>query len=137
MAVRKYKKALISEINITPLVDVMMVILIIFMVTVPMMKHGIDVNLPATTAKPIKMDEERLIITINKDGKVFIDELETPLETLQEKLQYIFANRSDREVFLRADADIPYGLVAKVMAELKGAGIAKLGMITEPAEKKK
>jgi len=137
MAAKKYSKTLISEINITPLVDVMMVILIIFMVTVPMMKHGIDVNLPATTAKPIPMEQERLIISINKEGKIFIDELETPLDTLREKLQYIFANRTDREVFLRADAGIPYGHVAKVMAELKGSGVSKLGMITEPAEKKK
>ena len=127
----------LAEINLTPLVDLMMTLLIMFMVTVPLMKHGIDVNLPNTTAKPIPTQEERLVVTIDKDGKVFIDELETPLATLGEKLKYIFSNQENKEVFLRADSSIPYGVVVEVLAEIKKAGVEKLGMVTEPVEKKK
>jgi biopolymer transport protein TolR len=137
MQLQGSSKRLLSEINVTPLVDVMLVMLIIFMVTAPMMKHGIDVNLPQTTAKPIKSDEERLIITVRKDGRVFIDDIETPLGTLGEKLQHIFSNRTNKEAFLRADAGIPYGRVVEVMAEIKRAGVNKLGMVTEPVEKKR
>ena len=130
-------KRLLSEINVTPLVDVMLVLLIIFMVTAPMMQHGIDVDLPHTTAKPIPSEDERLIITVGKEGKVFIDDLETPLATLQEKLENIFRNRGNREAFLRADSSISYGHVVTVMAEMKRAGVSKLGMVTEPLEEKK
>jgi len=130
-------KRLLSEINVTPLVDVMLVLLIIFMVTVPMMKHGIDVNLPHTTAKAIKADEERLIITIKKDGGIFIDDLKTDLSALRGNLERIYYNRADKEVFLRADSDLAYGYIVKVMAEVKRAGVTKLGMVTEPAEKEK
>lgn len=127
----------LAEINLTPLVDLMMTLLIMFMVTVPLMKHGIDVNLPNTTAKPIPTQEERLVVTIDKDGKVYIDELETPLATLGEKLKYIFSNQENKEVFLRADSSIPYGVVVEALAEIKKAGVEKLGMVTEPVEKKK
>ena len=127
----------LAEINLTPLVDVMMTLLIIFMVTVPLMKHGIDVDLPHTTAKPIPSQEERLIVTIDKEGKVYLDEMETPLPTLSEKLKYIFSNQANKEVFLRADAAVAYGVVVEVLAEIKKAGIEKLGMVTEPLEKKK
>ena len=130
-------KKLLSEINVTPLVDVMLVLLIIFMVTAPMMKHGVDVSLPHTTSRPIPTDEERLVISIDKDGKVFIDDIESPVETVREKLEHIFSNRSNKEVFLRADAQISYGYVVKVMAEVRKAGVIKLGMVTEPLSEKK
>jgi biopolymer transport protein TolR len=124
-----------SEINVTPLVDVMLVLLIIFMVTVPMMKHGVDVNLPQTTAKAIKTDDERLVITIKKDGKIFVDDFETDLATLQIKLEQVYSNRAEKEALLHADSTLEYGYVVKVVNEVRKAGVTKLGMVTEPVEK--
>ena len=130
-------KRYMSEINVTPLVDVMLVLLIIFMVTAPMMKHGMDVSLPQTSAQTIPSGDERLVITVNRDGKIFIDDFETDLDSLRQKLEYIYQTQEHREAFLRADETIPYGFVARVMAEVKAAGITKLGMVTEPLSDKK
>jgi len=124
---------LMSEINVTPFVDVMLVLLIIFMVTAPMMIQGLNVDLPEATAKPLDSEKEHLVITINKDQQVSINDLDVTVEFLQEKLQKILQGRSDRDVYLKADKNIPYGIVVQVMAEIKGAGVEQLGMITEPA----
>jgi biopolymer transport protein TolR len=123
-----------SDINVTPLVDVMLVLLIIFMVTAPMMMQGVDVSLPEATAEPLKSEKENLIITINKENQVFISDFQVSVDGLAEKLEKILEGRSDREVYLKADKDISYGTVVRVMAEIKGAGVEKLGMVTEPAE---
>jgi biopolymer transport protein TolR len=128
---------LMSEINVTPFVDVMLVLLIIFMVTAPMMIQGLNVDLPEATAKPLDSEKEHLIITINKDQQVYINDFEVTVEFLGEKLLKILQGRSDRDVFLKADKNIPYGIVVQVMAEIKGAGVEQLGMITEPAVIKK
>ncbi|MDD5206771.1 MAG: protein TolR [Desulfobacterales bacterium] len=127
-------KKLMSDINVTPLVDVMLVLLIIFMVTAPMMTQGLDVNLPQTTAKSIKTQEDPLFMTINKKGEIFLEEHMIPLEDLEEKVKSIFKYRRDKELLLRADRDIPYGVVIKVIAAVKRAGIDKLGMVTEPKD---
>ena len=124
---------LMSDINVTPLVDVMLVLLIIFMVTAPMMMQGVDVSLPEATAKPLESEKEHLIITIDTKNQVFINDFQVTVDGLGEKLEKILQGRSDREVFLKADKDISYGTVVQVMAEVKGAGVEKLGMITEPA----
>jgi len=124
---------LMSEINVTPFVDVMLVLLIIFMVTAPMMIQGLNVDLPEATAKPLDSEKEHLVITINKDQQVYISDVEVTVEFLAEKLLKILQTRSDREVYLKADKNIPYGIVVQVMAEIKGAGVEQLGMITEPA----
>ena len=124
---------LMSDINVTPLVDVMLVLLIIFMVTAPMMMQGVDVSLPEATADPLESEKEHLIITINTKNQVFINDFEVTVDGLGEKLEKILQGRSDREVFLKADKDISYGTVVQVMAEVKGAGVEKLGMVTEPA----
>ena len=124
---------LMSEINVTPLVDVMLVLLIIFMVTAPMMMQGVDVSLPEATAEPLESEKENLIITVDKDNKVFINDFQVSVDGLGEKLKKILEGRSDREVYLKADKDISYGTVVQVMAEVKGAGVEKLGMVTEPA----
>jgi len=124
---------LMSDINVTPLVDVMLVLLIIFMVTAPMMMQGVDVSLPEATAKPLESEKEHLIITIDTKNQVFINDFQVTVDGLGEKLEKILEGRSDREVFLKADKDISYGTVVQVMAEVKGAGVEKLGMITEPA----
>jgi len=128
---------LMSEINVTPFVDVMLVLLIIFMVTAPMMIQGLNVDLPEATAKPLDSEKEHLVITINKDQQVFINDFEVTVEFLGEKLLKILQGRSDRDVYLKADRNIPYGIVVQVMAEIKGAGVEQLGMITEPAVSEK
>ncbi len=126
---------LMSEINVTPLVDVMLVLLIIFMVTAPMMVQGVDVALPETTAEPLPAKEETLIITIDADRQVFINNVSVGFDALQQKLGKIMEGRADRQVYLRADRHIPYGDVVRVMAEIKAAGVEKLGMVTVPLEK--
>jgi biopolymer transport protein TolR len=127
-------KKLMSEINVTPLVDVMLVLLIIFMVTAPMMMEGVDVNLPQTKTKSIKTMEDPLILSVTKNGDVFLENHTVKLEDLGQKIETVFKYRKDKEVLLRADKDIPYGFVVKVMAEVKRAGIVKLGMVTEPLD---
>ena len=124
---------LMSEINVTPFVDVMLVLLIIFMVTAPMMVQGLNVDLPEATAKSLDSEKEHLVITINKDQQLYINDFEVTVEFLNAKLQKILQGRTDRDVYLKADKSIPYGIVVKVMAEIKGAGVEQLGMITEPA----
>jgi biopolymer transport protein TolR len=124
----------LAEINVTPLVDVVLVLLIIFMVTAPMLSMGIDVNLPRVKSKSVDVTEEKLVLTINEAKEIFLNKNKLPLEELNSKLEAIFSNRIDREVFLRADKNVPYGIVVEVMAEVRKAGVDKLGMITEPPE---
>ena len=126
-------KEFMSEINVTPFVDVMLVLLIIFMVTAPMMIQGVNVDLPEATAQPLDSEKEHLVITIDKDHQVHINDYPVSVESLSEKLLKILQGRSDREVYLKADKNIPYGIVVQVMAEIKDAGVEQLGMITEPA----
>ncbi len=128
---------LMSDINVTPFVDVMLVLLVIFMVTAPMMMQGVDVALPETTSKPLIAQKDNLIITIDQKNQIFINNYKITLDFLQEKLKKILEGRSNREVYLRADKEIPYGIVVRVMAELKAAGVDKLGMVTEPMPQKK
>ena len=124
-----------SEINVTPLVDVMLVLLIIFMVTAPMMQQGVQVNLPKAATKAMNPAEETVVVTVDKNNKVFINKEETPAGDLRSKLTDLFATRTKKEVFLKADASVPYGEVVRIMADIKGAGIERLGMVTEPAPK--
>ena len=124
-----------SDINVTPFVDVMLVLLIIFMVTAPMMTQGVDVALPEATAEPLPAEKENLIISIDNQTTVFINDVPVTVEDLNEKLKRIMNNRSDREVYLKADKDIPYGTVVRVMSEIKLAGVEKLGMVTMPPTK--
>jgi biopolymer transport protein TolR len=123
-----------SDINVTPFVDVMLVLLIIFMVTAPMMMQGLDVDLPQVSAKPLDTKEEQLIITIDKSNQIFINDFETDLDSLQIKLLKILEGRTDPEVFIKADKDIVYGTVVQVMAAIRGAGVDKVGMVTVPAD---
>lgn len=125
---------LMSDINVTPLVDVMLVLLIIFMVTAPMMVQGVDVSLPQTTAEPLQSDKEHLIITVNEDHEIFINDFKITVDNLSQKLSKILGGQLDREVFFRADKNVPYGIVAQIMAEIQGAGVKKLGMVTEPLQ---
>lgn len=126
-----------SDINVTPLVDVILVLLIIFMVTAPMMQPGIDVDLPQTTSQPIEGQEERLVITINAKREVFINQEKVDPLLLRRRLQRTAAAKLNKEVLLRADRSVPYGFVVQTMAEIKNAGIEKLGMVTEPFEERR
>ena len=130
-------RELMSDINVTPFVDVMLVLLVIFMVTAPMMIEGLNVDLPEATAKPLDSEKEHLVITIDKNQLVYINDFKVAVDFLGEKLIKMLQGRSDREVYLKADKNIPYGIVVQVMAEIKKAGIEQLGMITEPAVLKK
>lgn len=125
-------RRMMSEINVTPFVDVMLVLLVIFMVTAPMMQQGIDVELPKTQTTGIKTNEEALVVTVKRDGVVFVQRAEVPMAELEPKLTAIFESRADKEVFLRADARVEYGIVAKTLAILRRAGARSIGMVTEP-----
>jgi len=125
---------LMSEINVTPFVDVMLVLLIIFMVTAPMMIQGVDVSLPEATSAPMTSEQEQLTITIDKNSQVYINDYRVGIENLKEKLIQITKNKKADELYLRADKSVAYGTVVYVMSEIKGAGIDKLGMITDPVD---
>lgn len=130
------RESLLSEINVVPLVDVVLVLLIIFMITAPMLQMGVDVDLPKTTAQVIPTEEERILVTLTKDRKLYIDRYEVPLKHLKPRLKAILDRRINREVFFRADQSLPYGEVMRVMGQLREAGVDKLGMVTEPLEGK-
>jgi len=122
-----------SEINVTPFVDVMLVLLIIFMVTTPLMERGIEVQLPKEKAESVNL-EEGFIITVKKDGRVFLQDQSVPLGQLQGRLQKIFSGKSFKEIYIRADKTNAYGYVMKVMAAVKEAGISRVGLVTEYIE---
>lgn len=128
------EKRFMSDINVTPLVDVMLVLLIIFMVTAPMMMEGVAVNLPQTAAKSIKTQEDPLILSVNKDREIFLEQQKIKFEDLEKKVKIIFKYRRSKEVLLRADRDVPYGYIIKAIASVKRAGIDKLGLVTEPVD---
>lgn len=123
----------LSEINVTPFVDVMLVLLVIFMVTTPLMEKGIDVNLPKEPAKDVEIIE-KAIITVNKRQEIFLNGRKIPIYEIETALKKAYNGRTDREVFLRADKELPYGFIVKIMSKVKNAGIDKLGMVTEPVE---
>jgi len=127
----------IAQINVTPLVDVMLVLLVIFMVTAPIIQQGVQVNLPQAKAGAIPGTEELLVVTIAKNGKVYLNDNPLTLEELGDKLRAIRKLQTDKQVYLRADQDVRYGLVMKAVAEIKQAGIERLGMVTRPSSDEK
>jgi biopolymer transport protein TolR len=120
-----------SQINVTPLVDVMLVLLVIFMVTAPMIQQGVEVSLPRVKAAALPGKEQQFVISITRNQDVYLNDSRMTLDQLTEKLQAISAERPDREVFVRADEDVPYGAVIKTMAAIRAAGIMNVGMVTE------
>jgi biopolymer transport protein TolR len=121
----------LAEINIIPLVDVTLVLLLIFMLTAPLMYRGIDVNLPKTSGKPTAV-EERMVLTLTKEQTVYLNDKPVALGTLEQQLQNIFKNRQDKTLYLRADQALQYGFVVETMDRVRRSGIEKLGMVTEP-----
>jgi biopolymer transport protein TolR len=122
----------ISQINVTPLVDVMLVLLVIFMVTAPIIQQGVQVNLPQASSGAITGSEQPLVVTIAKNGKIYLNDNAMSVDELGQKLRAIRKLQADKEVYLRADQDVRYGLVMKTIAEIKQAGIERLGMVTRP-----
>ena len=122
----------ISQINVTPFVDVMLVLLVIFMVTAPIIQQGVQVNLPETKAGAIAGEEDPLVVSITEKGQVYLNDNQIKLAELKLKLQAIRQLQKGKEVFLRADQSVPYGVVMKAIATIKEAGIVKLGMMTQP-----
>jgi biopolymer transport protein TolR len=127
----------LTEINVTPLVDVMLVLLIIFMVTAPLIQQGVEVNLPDARAKPVKAEEQKLVLSIKQDKSLWLgtskEAARIPFDTLEEKLRANARVQKDHEIYLMADRDLPYGYVVDVMATLQRAGVSNMGMITNPA----
>jgi biopolymer transport protein TolR len=120
-----------SEINVVPLVDVVLVLLIIFMITAPLLYRGIDIKLPQSAANTIKPDE-RVVVSVTKDRKIYVDKDEVGDEQLESAMKRLHDRNPDVTIYLRADQGIPYGLVVHVMDAVKKVGIDKLGMVTEP-----
>ncbi len=134
MAFNNNSRRSFSEINVTPLVDVMLVLLIIFMVTAPMMHQGIKVNLPHAKAQNLKSHEKKLLITVTRDKKIYINKNPYTLKEFGRKLKAIQTYRKYKQVFLKADKNVPYGFVVRVMSMIKAAGIQELGMVTKPLQ---
>jgi biopolymer transport protein TolR len=122
-----------SEINVTPFVDVMLVLLVIFMVTAPLMQQGMDVNLPQTTTQALRVKDSPLILSVDKAGKFYLGRKAVEESELEERLTAVFEARGSKEIFLRADKKAPYGVVVKAMAAARAAGSTKLGIVTEAA----
>ncbi len=126
------RKNFVSEINVTPFVDVMMVLLIIFMVTAPMMDSGLDVDLPqAKQVDNLPTDSDHLVLTVRDDGSIFLDTYQVQLTELEERLAVLVRDKN-RSLFLQADKNVPYGTVVDVMGRIKSAGIEKLGVVAIP-----
>ena len=130
-SVGRGRRRSMSEINVTPMVDVMLVLLVIFMVTAPMMQQGLDVDLPETTTQPLRVKDDPLILTVKKDGTYFLGKTEVGLAELTPKLEAIFDARGANDLYLRADKAAAYGSVVKAMAAARAAGTEQLGVVTE------
>lgn len=126
----------LSEINVTPFVDVMLVLLVIFIVTAPMLIQGIDVDLPRASTKALKSGQDRIIISIDNDFKVYINNQVVSIDFLAKKLKAVLENVDEKNVYLKADKKVPYGVVINIISKVKKAGINSLGMITLPEDKK-
>jgi biopolymer transport protein TolR len=124
----------LSEINVTPLVDVMLVLLIIFMVTTPMMQQGIDIELPETANSGVSTSDEPFVLAIKKNRKLYVGDQQIPTEQLREKLAAIFETRANKQIYLQADRSVDYGFVAETMAEIRAAGIFNIGLVTIPKQ---
>lgn len=125
-------RAMVSEINVTPFVDVMLVLLIIFMVTAPMLQQGMDVDLPETASSGIATNEDPFILVIKKNRDILVGDTKLPLATLREKLKAIFETRKNKQIYLQADKQVEYGFVAEAMGEIRAAGLTQIGLVTIP-----
>ena len=125
-----------SEINVTPMVDVMLVLLVIFMVTAPLIQQGIKVDLPAVKAPTMDVKEERVVLTLTRDQRIYMGKTEIPYKLLRDKLVGNVKLQKDKEIFLHADRALPYGFVVDIMSIIKEAGVDQMGMVTDPLSEK-
>lgn len=128
------RRVAMAEINVTPMVDVMLVLLIIFMVTAPMMQQGIDIELPETASSGVATNDEPFVLVIKKNKKIFVGEQSIPIADLQKRLGAIFETRKNKQIYLQADRAVDYGFVAETMAEIRAAGIFNIGLVTLPKQ---
>ena len=136
-AVGKGPRGYMAEINVTPFVDVMLVLLIIFMVTAPMLTQGVDVDLPRTrSVRTLPAGSDHLVLSVKKDGSIYLDEYNVNFEDLRQYLQNLVVGQH-KQLYLRADKDVAYGIVVKVMGEIKSVGIEKLGIVAESSDDQK
>jgi|SRR6266567_3046511 biopolymer transport protein TolR len=126
--------SLVSQINVTPLVDVMLVLLVIFMVTAPIIQQGVEVNIPKVRAAALPGEEQQFVVSITRDKQLYLNDSALSADELTQKLTAISAERPDRQVFIRADEEVPYGEVIRTMAAIKAAGIQNVGMVTAMPE---
>ena len=126
----------LSQINVTPLVDVMLVLLVIFMVTAPILQQGVSVNLPQVRTGSLSGESVQLVVTVAVDGSVYLNDVSMPTAELPDKLKAVLREQPDRQVYLRADTNVPYGRVMSVMASIREAGVERLGMVTAPPDGK-
>jgi biopolymer transport protein TolR len=129
------RRGMVADINVTPLVDVMLVLLIIFMVTAPMMTQGIEINLPKTSGKSLPQQEEPLVVVIDKEGLVYLGKTQVSLTLMRQQLQSLPDEKKQEPIYLKAAEEVPYGVVINTMTKIKQAGFEKLGMVTLPDEK--
>lgn len=127
-------RATLSEINITPLVDVMLVLLIMFMVTTPLMQQGIEVDLPKTSSSGVEVKEEPFVLVIGSDQKMTIAKQKIAMKDLRVKIKAIFEHKKDKQVYIQADRKVDYGFVAEAMAEVRAAGVYNIGLVTQPKD---
>ena len=127
----------LSDINVTPMVDVMLVLLVIFMVTAPLIQQGVKVNLPQTRAAPVEATEKKVVLSVDRSKRVFLGEAEVPLKDLEQILKANAKVQLDKEIYLHADRDLAYGVVVEVLAAAQRAGIPKVGLITDPMTPRK
>ncbi len=124
----------LSDINIIPLVDVMLVLLIVFMITAPMMQHGMNIDIPKVTTRALPAKDEPQVLNITKEQRLILNEKRLAVKDLKPAVQLLFSNKASKEIFLRADKDVPYGFVVSCMGMIREAGIDKINIVTKPAE---
>jgi len=135
MQIKRISKKTFSEINMTPFVDVVLVLLIIFMITAPLLEQGIKINLPSAKGGSLEKDEEPVIIALKDNMTVFLNSQEVPAASLDTRIGLMFKNRKSKNIFIKADEKLPYGFVAKIISKVKEGGVEKIGLVTMPPEK--
>jgi biopolymer transport protein TolR len=130
----KQSKSVLADINIIPLVDVMLVLLIIFMITAPMMQQGLPIDLPKVTTKPLPSKDEIQTLTVTKERAVILNTKRVDIQDLKAAIELLFANKTNKEIFLKADSGVPYGFVVNCMGIIREAGVEKVNIVTRPAD---
>lgn len=135
MDLRRVSKKTFSDINMTPFVDVVLVLLIIFMVTAPMLEQGIKINLPAAKGGTMEKEETPVVVALKDNQTIFIDSQEISEAALEKRVALLFRNRANKNIFIKADEKLPYGFVAKIISKIKEGGVEKIGLVTVPVQK--